>query len=304
MNSKFSIVSIITLIIALLGVIAPIVWDYYTDKKGVSLSVLSRSVIISPSTDVKGLDISYKGTKLSFLSKTVFQIENTGNRPLLSSDVVSPIRIEVQKDTSILDSIIEYKHPKNIEVNLSQNNEVIEVTFSLLNPGDKISFSLLTNVKQINFIATARIAGVSELVVTDELSKGNSIWDFLWIPVGCFSILLAAISMVGFYHYPQELRVKRALRNKNFIIPDLLDIDDARKWAESTFYFTTSNEREPIISCLYSLNSQGYGFDKEKIMKVVSEVVEKSTNNFSVALFLFSVGVFGIYYSASSLGYF
>lgn len=304
MNSKFSVISIISLIIALLGVIAPIVWDYYTDKKGISLSVLSRSVIISPSTDVKGLDISYKGTKLSFLSKTVFQIENIGNRPLLSSDIVSPIRIELQKGTNILDLIIEYKHPQNIDVSLSRNNEIIEVTFSLLNPGDKISFSLLTNVKQIDFIATARIAGVSDLVVTEQLSKGDSMWDLLWIPVGCLSMLLASVSTVGFYRYPQEIRVKRALRNKSFIIPDLLDLDNARRWVENTFYFTTSDEREPIISCLYKLNDQGHGFDKKIINGVVSEVVRKSTSNLYVALFLFFVGVFGIYYSGSSLGYF
>lgn len=72
MTSKFSFISIASLVITMLGVIAPIVWDYYVDQKGISLSVLSRSVIISPSKDIKGLEVSYKGTKLEFFIKNDF----------------------------------------------------------------------------------------------------------------------------------------------------------------------------------------------------------------------------------------
>ncbi|QPR54863.1 hypothetical protein [Aeromonas allosaccharophila] len=304
MTSKFSFISIASLVITMLGVIAPIVWDYYVDQKGISLSVLSRSVIISPSKDIKGLEVSYKGTKLEYLSKTIFIMENTGNRPLLKAEVVSPVKIKILDDVNVLDTIVESQHPQNIDVSLIQRDGIIDIDFLLLNPGDKIVFSLLANTERINFDASARIAGVNELIVIDEPSEEGSAWGLLWTPVAVLSVILIFTSMSGFYQCPQEWRIKRSLNNHSFVIPDLYNIDEAKDWVVKNFYFMTTEELAPIISCLYRLDSKDSLLNKGEIKRVVSIAVERSTKNLPIAIFIFLVGLFGLYYSVRALGYF
>lgn len=63
--------TIIMIAIGLLGVLLPIAWDYYVGRNGVTVTVVSRSIVISPSAEVDGLRTSYKGTELSTLSQRI-----------------------------------------------------------------------------------------------------------------------------------------------------------------------------------------------------------------------------------------
>lgn len=303
MKERIGFISFVTLLVAVLGVIAPIAWDYYNAKKDISLTVVSRSIVISPSAEVDGLKVSYKGTELNTLSKTTFLIENTGSRPLLKSEVVSPIKIEVSKKVKVLDAIIDSQVPSNLDVNLIRNNGIVEVHFSLLNPSDKVFFSLLTDSNKLDFSASARIAGVSELAVLDTPPKTLTIWALLWIPVAIFSSLLALASLVGFSQYPQEYRVKRALKNNSFVIPDFSSIEEGKEWVKETFDFMTKSEKESITKHISELDRSGNGFTKETIEQIVRKEVGQSQNNFTMALIVGGIGLFGLYYSLNTMGY-
>ncbi|MBB1311851.1 hypothetical protein H5162_20795 [Pseudoalteromonas sp. SR41-8] len=303
MKERIGFITFVTLLVAVLGVIAPIAWDYYNAKKDISLTVVSRSIVISPSAEVDGLKVSYKGIELNTLSKTTFLIENTGSRPLLKSEVVSPIKIEVPKKVKVLDAIIDSQVPSNLDVNLIRNNGVVEVHFSLLNPSDKVFFSLLTDSNKLEFSASARVAGVSELAVLDTPPKTLTIWALLWIPVAIISSLLALVSLVGFSHYPQEYRIKRALKNNSFVVPDFSSIEEGNMWVKETFYFMMESEIESITNHLSELDRSGNGFTKDTIGKIAIKTVEQSYNNLIMALFVGGVGLFGLYYSLNTMGY-
>ncbi|KAB7691836.1 hypothetical protein [Plesiomonas shigelloides] len=299
MKERIGIITFVSLLVAVLGVIAPIAWDYYNAKKDISLTVVSRSIVISPSAEVEGLKVSYKGTELNTLSKTTFLIENTGSRPLLKSEVVSPIKIEVPEKIKVLDAIIDSQEPNNLDVNLIRKNEVVEVHFSLLNPSDKVFFSLLTDSKKLEFSASARVAGVSELAVFDTPQKTLTIWALLWIPVAIFSSLLILVSLVGFAQYPKEFRIKRSLKNNNFVIPDLSSIEEVNIWVKNTFDFMTKSEMNSIVYQLSDFDE----LDKSIVENIVRKAIAQSHNNLLMALLVSGIGFFGLYYSLNTMGY-
>ncbi|MCD9212781.1 hypothetical protein [Vibrio cholerae] len=303
MKEKIGFITFVTLLISILGVIVPITWDYYNAKKDLSLTVVSSSIVISPSSEVDGLKVSYKGIELNTLSKTTFLIENTGSRPLLKSEVVSPIKIEVPKEVKILDAIIDSQVPSNLDVNLIRNNGIVEINFSLLNPSDKVYFSLLTDSNKLEFSASARVVGVSELAVFYTPPKTLTIWALLWMPVAIISSLLVIVSLFGFIHYPKEYRVKRALKNNSFVVPEFSSIEEANVWVKETFYFMTKNEIEYITNHLSELDRSGNGFTRDTIEQKARKAVEQSLNNLIMALFLGSIGLFGLYYSLNAMGY-
>lgn len=303
MKDKFGVVTIISLVLTLFGVIAPIAWDYYTGKKSISLTLASHDQIISANTGVEGLEINYRGTNLKTLSRMTFLIENTGSTPISEADVVSPIEIKLSEAANILETIISSKLPNNLELWTTKSRRTVTVKFSLLNPGDKAVLSLLTDSVDINFNASARISGIKALDVNLTPPKTLTPWAIIWIPVGLFSLLLVIVSLVGFTQYPKELKIKRSIKNGNLTIPDFKSYQEAHEWVKKTFSFTTTNERAPVSSLLRNLEESGSELRKETISKSINETIPNSASNLVMALIVFGIGLFGFLYALRSMEY-
>lgn len=303
MKNKFGAITFVSLVVAILGVVVPIAWDYYSGRKGVSLTLASHGQVISSNASVDGLEIIYKGTKLTSLSKMTFLVENTGSKPILASDVVSPIKIDTSEESNILDVIVESKKPENLEVMITSSSQSVEIKFSLLNPADTILFSLLVDSLDKEFKATTRIAGVKDLDVNNEPPKTLTVWALLWIPVGLLSLLLLLASFVGFVQFPQEVRIKRSIKNGLLEVPEFKSYEDAHTWVKETTDFITSSEREPIFGILKELEEQNNGFDQVRILSAIKKAVISSSNNLIMALVVGSIGALGLYYSIISMGY-
>ncbi|EJE4188826.1 TPA: hypothetical protein ACN33E_002857 [Vibrio parahaemolyticus] len=304
MKEKFGVITVVSLFLAVLGVVAPISWDYYTGQKSITLTAIAQNSVISPSISVDGLEISYKGTPLTTLSRNTFLIENTGSKSLLQSDVVAPIEVKVSEGVTVFDAMVESKQPDNLDILLSKQANSVLINFTLLNPGDQVLISLLTDSNTSSFTAAARIAGVKELTVLDEPPKTLTMWAIIWIPVATFSGLLILISIVGFVQFPQEFRVKRALRLGRLNVPDFHTYEDAHQWIEKTLSFTTKKERQLVFRLLAKLEEEGIGFDSNRILNEICLVVKRSHNNFIMAIFVSGIGFFGLSYALTSLGYF
>lgn len=303
MNNKSGAITIVSLFVAIVGVIGPIAWDYNSGRKGVSLTLISHSQVISSSTAVDGLEISYKGMILSSLSRMTFLVENTGSKPILASDVVSPIQIVPAEKSNILDVIVDSKKPENLDLQTTNNSRSIEINFSLLNPGDTAVVSLLLDSSEKDFKATTRIAGIQDLTVNIEPPKTLTIGALLWIPVGLISLVLVITSFVGFTQYPQELRVKKSIRKGQFEVPEFKSHEEAYDWVKETTNFLTGSEREPIFEVLQELEEQSLGFDQERIFKALEKAVLRGANNLIMALVVCSIGILGLSYSLSAMGY-
>ena len=303
MKNKFGAITFASLVIAILGVVVPIAWDYYPGHKGVSLTLISPSHVISSNAAVDGLEIIYKGNKLYSLSRMTFLVENTGSKPILATDVVSPIKIEASKKSNILDVIIDSKQPENLEVRITNSNRSAEINFSLLNPGDTVLISLLVDSLDKEFRATTRIAGVKDLNVSNEPPKTLTAWALLWIPVGLLSVLLLLTSVVGFIRYPKEVRVKMSIKKGLFTTPKFNSYEEAHKWVKETTSFMTNSEREPIFDVLQELEEQNNGLDQNRIFAAVQKAVLSSSNNLIMELVVSGIGLLGLYYSMNSMGY-
>lgn len=303
MKDKFGAITLVSFLIAIMGVVVPIAWDYYSGKKGVSLTLMSHTQVISANSGVEGVEISYKGMKLSSLSRMTFLVENTGNKPILESDIVSPVKIVVSEETKVLDVIVDSKVPENLDFLASKEGRNVLIKFSLLNPGDKAFVSLLVNSVEKNFSAVARIAGVQDLIVNHEPPKTLTIWALVWIPVGILSLVLLLASFVGFSQYPQEAKVKKSLKSGQFTVPDFDSYEEAHEWVKNTTDFITSSDRAPIFDVLKEQEESGFGFDKERISNAVNTAVLNSSNNLIMALVVSCTGIFGFYYALRSMGY-
>ena len=303
MKEKFGVITIVSLLLAVLGVVAPISWDYYSGQKSITLTAVSQSSVISPSISVDGLEISYKGVPLTTLSRSTFLIENTGSKSLLQSDVVAPIEIFVDEGVRVFDAMIESKTPDNLDILITQKTNSVLINFTLLNPDDRVSVSLLTDSTTSKFSAATRIAGVKELTIFNEPPKTFTMWAIVWIPVAIFSGFLILVSIVGVVQYPQEFRVKRALKLGRLFVPDFHTYEDAHKWVEKTLSFTTKKERQLVFRLLAKLDEEGGGFDSHQVLNEVSLAVKRSPNNFIMAAFVSGIGFFGLNYALTSLGY-
>lgn len=303
MKNRFSVTTFVAFIITAPGIIIPIIWNYYIEQKSISLTLLSYSKIISPMTDVDGLDFIYKDKKLSALSKATFLIENTGSIPVLESDVVTPIKIKLLDGGNVLDTTVDSINPSNLDFFSIKNAQGITIKFSLLNPGDKAVISLLTDSKEINFEASARIVGINKININYEPPKTLTIWAFLWIPVGFSSLILLLASFYGFYQYPKEFRVKRLLKRNKFLIPKFKSYEDAYFWVKENFDFATGDEIASITQYLKGLEESHGDINNSSLLTVIHKSVLGSLNNLVVGLIVFFSGLFGIYYSLNSMGY-
>ncbi|ELF5327087.1 hypothetical protein ACJXBB_001318 [Vibrio cholerae] len=301
MKDKFGIITIVTLTLALLGVVAPIAWDYYSGQKDLTLTALSRNVVISPSVEVDGLEIKYKGSPLNTLSRTSFLIENTGSKPLIEGDIVAPIKIDVPKGVTIFEATIDVKIPDNLDVQLKKSDSSVEVLFSLLNPDDRVYLSLLTDSKALGFTASARIAGVKKLLVYHAPPEKLSMKSLVWIVVALLGLGIIILAVLMISDFPQEYKVKRAIKKNNLPIPDFESFEEARNWVNRTFSFTTREEREPLFRLLQRFEKNEQKISNDDVADEISLYIPKTTSNLTTALVMFAIGVFGISYAWSAM---
>lgn len=307
MNKKFSLNVIISVAIGVLGVIGPISWDFYKTKSELEVRALDRAILIGTAAKINGLAINYKGENLEQLSKAIIVVTNTGRTPIVEKDVVKPLTIVFDKYTKVLEVRLESTMPPEVYASTNyfpERNEAI-VSAPLMNPGDSLKLSVLAKTERIDFDASARIAGLTSVLVKKEGLNSTAPRSFPWlvIPVGGFSFLLALISLVGFWQAPREFTVRRELRQGRFEIPTLANKEQALIWVESTFYFATSKERETFKALIRTLQdkdnfSATYYND---LLRGAQELVDGMLSNLMMAIGISVVAGVGIWYSVYSL---
>lgn len=302
MQKKISIVSIIGVLVAILGIVAPITWDYYKTKSEVELRVIEQSLIISKPKKLDGLVITYHDKPLEELSKTVFVVTNTGGTPILKKDVAIPISIKFPKDSNILDVKLEGMQPKDLGALLhyDQNSQSITLDFPLLNPGDRVDFSVLAGTHNIEFLPGGRIAGVQSLKIVKEAlqEKVNKSPSWIVYTVAFFSILLIIISIEGFRAFFKEIKFKAKLKRGQFTLPDLKTRNECINWVNSYFSFTTKSERGSLIVLLRKLpDTDNFSTTHhEEILSAIKEMSDNAISNFIVLIIVLAIALLGILY--------
>lgn len=209
--------TLIGLVVAVLGIVAPIAWDFWSSNSELTLTKDRTATIFEDKADIKNLSIFYNGREINTLSKTFFELKNTGRRPITDNDFVSN-PVVVLHDGDVLEVEVDSSMPDNITKHVSSKGSVVQLEFKLLNPGDYIKFSVVTNSTSPQFSARARIKGVNELrfIEGENRIHVNSEIKFHVYVVGGFSLFFVVIGL-GLVSVRPKLKKQLALVSRGEI---------------------------------------------------------------------------------------
>lgn len=251
--------AIITALIPIIGIISPIIWDYYNSSKSLTVTENSTTTIINSSVKLDGLKISYNGEELDALYIISFTIENTGNSPIRSAHVVSPLSLIFDKkfEGNILDAKIDSTDPKNSEAQIIiQDNRNIVLTFPLLNPEDKVNFSIISRNDNLHFNVNARIEDIKNVEYKKQYegtTPKSKKFSFISITVGFFTLFSFIAIIMGINFYNKEKSTIKLLKNNTLPLPVFQDESQASRWIDDRFDFTLSEARSLLKNDLNSL---------------------------------------------------
>lgn len=171
-------------------VVAPIVWDWYAQRVALELQLLAQSVLVERTGDMDKLNVTYDGITVPGLSRVEVALVNTGRKPIRSTDVLSPVTITIDSG-QVLDVRAEQLLPTDLELGfrVDSSRHSVVLTAPLLNPGDAARFTLLVALTRPPEVsASARIAGLRTLRLTDRRPESRPFWRALSWPVYLASV--------------------------------------------------------------------------------------------------------------------
>jgi len=123
------------------------------------------------------LEIRYKGEAIENLFLVRARLRNTGNQPILESEVVEPLIFVFDPGTTLLRTpIVVGRKPDNLKIEWEDSKlperfasfaGLWPFTFDLLNSGDEFTAEFLCTGEVASPKAKARIVGISEIGVLD-----------------------------------------------------------------------------------------------------------------------------------------
>lgn len=200
------------LALATLGIVAPIVWDWWNTKSDLTITKEQRVNLIEQKTSVDGLKITYLGRDIESLSKIVFTLKNTGRTPIERSDLVSPPTLEITNG-ELLNASIETMEPENLDSTITQNGNAVSIIFPLLNPEDLIKFSILVSGQNFSYKIESRIKNISKITSLDEKDqiRIRSSFGFGTYVVASFVAFFIVILLALIADIPKRKRAYKSL---------------------------------------------------------------------------------------------
>lgn len=202
MNSKVTVGTVVGLLLAAVGIVVPIVWDWYKGKTTAEVQFLSSATIIENGINLEKLQISYAGKPIRSLTKVGFAFVNTGKTPIVQEQLKVPPTVNFGTNAEVLDVTIDARVPQNLDAtaNVLGTKNGVMLSFPLLNPGDSFTFSVLLSGTLQKPTASARIVNVKDVQVVDHRAGvSNKKIDWKVYLVGAVSLLFfgAGFSMIG-----------------------------------------------------------------------------------------------------------
>ncbi len=206
--------TLIWLVVAAIGVIAPITWDVWNSTHEISLIHSSPTTLVEKKTSSDKLSITYDGVHIDYLTKLDFVLKNTGRRPVEEADIVEPVSIKFT-ESEVVNAEITSTAPNNLNPTLKTKKSIAQLSFSLLNPGDSIMFQIILSGHDTSFNANARIKNIVELDLVDEedqLKINTDLGIGVYI-AGFFGAFFLIIVFVGLNELSKNKKILIAIHN-------------------------------------------------------------------------------------------
>lgn len=180
---------------AILGVVAILtaIGLYFRQRqnKQLSYAILSQTPLLSMAEEIKDeLQIMYKGKMVRQVHLVIVKIMNSGKIPIVSTDFVRPININLGESAQILVAEIAKTSPESLEasVRVDDGKAVLEQT--LLNAGDTMTLRMLVTEFGGEVKVEGRIIGVKAI---DEHKVQSRRLDVL----GTIGIVIQYAGIIG-----------------------------------------------------------------------------------------------------------
>jgi hypothetical protein len=162
--------------VAVASLIFP-VYLWQSDLKAHALSVrLISSSKLQPFVGSKVYDVkmTVNGVELVNPFFSVYELVNSGSKPILNSDFESPIVFAGNSDLAFVSARVDLTEPKDIPVKVTLEQTKVSIAPFLSNPSDKVFLSIITSGPDPDISIKARIAGIREIEVLDSsIHKGS-----------------------------------------------------------------------------------------------------------------------------------
>jgi hypothetical protein len=188
----------VSLIVASLTIIAPIIWDYWKTSSALELRLLTEITVVEPGLQIPRLKINYGETSCKEIRVLEFRLANTGRTPFRYEDVIRFPTICLEP-YQILDASITEKTPADLtaDVVMPPSGSEIAINFELLNPGDQIKMTIIIGLKDVEptaqtklteatvvrfegvkttFATSARISGLYSMDVNSAVTSNGQFW--------------------------------------------------------------------------------------------------------------------------------
>jgi len=161
---------ILTIVVTLLAATIP----YWLEARGADIRahILSRTPLVpTGQKDVPGLSIVWRNVVLDTPYLSLVRVANEGGKPVLTKDFEGVFAIHIAEPSEVVNASVTARDPANLVVEIEQDTQEFRVKPLLLNPGDSFTVSVLSSKAAPTVDARARIAGVSKIVVVNDLQE-------------------------------------------------------------------------------------------------------------------------------------
>jgi hypothetical protein len=299
--------TLIGTLLTIIGIVTPIVWDYFKSRTSLEVQLLDRIVIVNPELPVPGLQITYKNSPINVLYRLDLRLRNSGRVPIRPEDVLRPLSITFENKKLPLDFWISKRQPEDVEVLITVNKdaEAIELKPHLLNPSDSVDFSLLFgDVTNINTLH-ARITGVHDVDFVDlsAVEKDRPIPTRVWI-VATFSSLALLLAIGFLVNVKRQYLLRRKHVQNKEPLPPITSLDECEAFIKSKLtYFSTASKRKLLAKLTHELSEAGDTAEvrQERAKSVLLEAIQSGDNDTVGFIVMVVMAIAGAWYVASSI---
>ena len=289
----------VSIAIAVLGIASPIFWERYQSRTALELQHLGTTTLASTSQGLEKLAILYDSKHIPNLSKDSFALVNSGRRSIRGEDIFSNPAVTFGEQTQVLELLLEGTFPRGIQCSpsIDGSRRRVEIGFPLLNPGDRIEFSVLTTGLSPEFGASARIAGVGELAITDRtrdpMGWVRRIRASVYLVFG-FTCLCLAVVVVAVISLGSEWHLEQLLKRGVIRLPPGASREEARAFVNDVFRpAKVEDELKPVLAVLETFPAEGSLGSSQR--STLAEALQRVASTYSTTLgFLAIFGILAI----------
>jgi len=300
-NKQFTMPWVIATVVAVLGILSPIGWEYYRSRSRLELQQITSTILVEKTDRLNKLRLEYDGREITCLRMLQFLLVNSGRRPIRADDVIRPTTLTFSEGVDVLDARLDAASPANVNPSLEvlPSNRSVRVSAPLLNPDDRVLFTLFVSGPSPVLAAEARIVGVKSLTFVDrvaELKQPPRRLSWTVYPVGLFTLLCLLGAGIAQQEVRKHRRLARLYVQDGNPIPAFKTIAEYADFVRATFSYMTVPERKRALNAIVKEDDPLSQEAQARIGAAIKSMLEMNVASHSARIGLLVIAVPGVWY--------